>query len=239
MVSLSMGPFKFDLCSRQMPFLLRLKILAQRCALINLEDNARVANYLQTLPAKSQHMLLLSEGLKQITIDETRRRAGESIDLATECTKRHLVLLECEAVLVSLCLYLVLIGLGEHVDLQEMKESLAHAQDLCQMFPDSAGLLAPACQNIDHSISHTHSDIKTIYTKEIKEVLWHLPSHRVGALERCTNGHIYSKLTSLGCPECGRQVVRPIDTLHHEDFLLAMNNLSTSFDDKAYKREVF
>lgn len=240
LLRLASFPFAIGLCGANVPFRLRFELLSQRCRLITLEDLAGILTFLEPMRHESQHMSLLVDGLRQMGKKEATEQLGSLAKLIIECKNRLLKRLECEALLVLSLYHQLLRSLGSPVDIQETVRALDRAKQLCQTYPNTAGLLLPAYHNVSGVLRGTRMSPKTYYTTDLREVLWSWPAHKLGGLTKCTNGHVYSSLTSDDCLECGKEA--PVAEasvaryLEPNDFLLAMKAGNTGFDGTAYRK---
>ena len=230
------------LCNSKMPFRMRMDSIFQRCRLITLIESIRMVKTLEVLSQQSRHTTVMIEGLRDLTISQAEHQISEMAHIIAECQEKSLKRLECEAHLLHSCFHLVLRELGDKKSDHSAEDNMKKAQDLCAKYPDTAGLLLPACYNIKRSLNPMWRTIKTFFDAEFKDVWWHWPQHHVGALEQCPNGHLYSSLAWSDCPECGRRVEKPEDLsstpLLDQEFVVAMKTISTGFDGTAYRRQL-
>ena len=205
---------------------------------MTLEDSVRILGHLERLPIQSQHMGILVKLLRETAIDSGQKAFDQIACLVEACQSRHLKRLECEMHLISVCFTLALRGIDPATP-SEQNDHLSLARELCQTYPDTAGLLAPIFERIHQSVQNERNSVKTYYARRFKDLFWSWPAHKIGTLQRCENGHVYSRQTWPECPECGRYVLRQEDAppteLHDQDFVTAMQSMTTSFDVSAYR----
>lgn len=194
---------------------------------------------LDVVSQQSRHTTVMAQGLRALTIGQAENHISQMAGLISKCQKMSLKRLECEARLVHTCFHLVLRELGKPKSTDPDNENMQMAQNLCEKYPDTAGLLLPAYHNIKRSLTHTGVGVKTFCDPESQDIWWHWPEHHVGALDQCLNGHLYSSQKRPDCPECGREIKEPQDftplPLQDLEFMHAMKTLPASFDGAAYR----
>ena len=122
------------------PYRLRFDALFYRSRLIVLEESLRMLVALKDTRQTSQHTLLMTEGMKNMTISEAQVDLAALRDTTTECQSKDMRRLEAEFHLIQLCFHIVLKDAGVMSEL-EVDASLRKIWDLCRTYPDSAGLL--------------------------------------------------------------------------------------------------
>ena len=205
-----------------------------------LAECIRMINIIGNISQQSRHTAILAEGLRALAIHEAEKQISELRLTIDRCQSMLFKRLECESHLVHACLQLILSHLNNSDMGETIHEQLERARSLCRRYPDTAGLLLPAYHHIKRAMTGTRAAIVTLCDVEFKDVWWHWPEHYLGALEQCSNGHLYSSHKRPGCPECGRVVEDmenlPPVPLQDVAFLHAMTTLSVGFDGAAYRR---
>ena len=190
------------------PYRLRFDILLRRARLVTLQEAVRMMNTIRIKGDPSQHAAVLMQFLRDITLDEAAKHIATLAASIMECEAKNLKRLEAEARLIQISFHLVINSLDETSNLQDIESSLRRTLDLCQTYPDTAGLLLPNYTNIKAVIQGTRKH-EGMYTKDSHKVWWTWPKHLLGSLTHCRNGHPYSAATWSDCPECGREVKKP------------------------------
>jgi len=208
----------------------QLNLLFYRTRLIVLEEGIRMQTALREIENASQHTTILIHKLQDISLQEATRHITKLRETIMDCEGKNLKRLEAECRLVQLCFYITLKTIGKTSEL-EVNVTLQKTLDLCQTYPDTAGLLISTYREVKEAIlqGRPSSTISTIYVKGPASPWWTWPKHQVGSLEHCKYGHPYSKATwAAGCPECGRETakVEPVSPDDHltspQDFMKAM-----------------
>ena len=193
------APDEFDMNS---PYRLRFDALFYRSRLIVLEESLRMLVALKDTRQTSQHTLLMTEGMKNMTISEAQVHLAALRNTITECQSKDMRRLEAEFHLIQLCFHIVLKDAGVMSEL-EVDASLRKIWDLCRTYPDSAGLLTNTYAAMKDHIRgvRRHMDL---YSSRNVWSSW--PRHTTGDLQHCKYGHSYSGTTWDSCLECGRDV---------------------------------
>lgn len=231
----------FSLSGLSLGFRLRFDALFHRCRLIKLEESVKIVKHLSKLTDTSQHTSLLIEGLRLFTIPQAQQHISELRINAIECQGKSLAKLEAEMHLVQSCFEIVLRDLTLEKRFAGVEENLRKVRELCQMYPSTAGLLLPAYQNIRRLSASSQLIGKTIYSRELKDVWWSWPKHKVGDLRQCPRGHPYSGISWSDCPECGMEVSKKPDAidpnrlLKNNEFVISIKTPPLSFDGSSYR----
>lgn len=221
-------------------FRLRFDALFYRCRLITLDEAVRMLAPLEAMCDRSEHSSLLTNGIRRMTIEEAKQRELDIEASIQECNLKKMKRLETEFRLFQLCFQIVPHDLGAR-NFIGAEANLQRVLELCETFPDTAGLFMPSYQNIRRIISGYQQQRNRLYTSEIRGTWWSWPRHHVGHLKCCDNGHWYShKAWPSGCPECGREVPKPepVDPkkfLKEDAFVVAMRKTSPSFNVNGYR----
>lgn len=218
------------------PYRLRVDALFYRARLIVSEEGVRMLVALRKIGGTSQHAALLMQFLKDITIEDTSKYITSLRTLITECDTKNLKRLEAEVRLIQLYFHMVLHNVGKTSEL-EVDASLKRILELCQTYPDTAGLLVDTYNTVKDVIRGRRST-SNMYAKDSVDTWWSWPKHHVGNLQHCQYGHPYSGTTWDSCPECGKEVPRPEGTspndfLKELDFVAAMK--ATKMDQNSYR----
>ena len=209
------GAFK----AANLPFRPRLESLYHRCRLMILEDAAYMVGEIKKLEA-SKHTDILLQGLRFSIVTE----AQESISLLhvaiADCASKHFKRLEVEFRLIQVSLHTVLhsFEIGSGVEIQASAKAMA---ELCQQYPDTAGVFWPTCSALKRAVDNGSRQWDFRLYSKISNDFWkQWAGHEVGYLRHCINGHPYSGYVFSDCPECGRYVELPQeDKTNYQSFL--------------------
>ena len=179
---------------------------------------------LRNLRNTSQHTLLMSEGMRHMTISEAQGYLASLRDVIIDCQSKNLKRLEAEFHLIQIGFHIVLQDVGVTSELK-VDISLRKTWDLCHTYPDSAGLLVNTYVAVEDHVRGVRRN-GNLYSS--RNVWWSWPKHVTGNLQHCSKyGHPYSGATWDGCPECGREVRKlatmdPNRLLKENDFVAVM-----------------
>ena len=218
----------------------RMQSLHYRCKLASLEENCRMLMPILEMGRLSQHAVVLAQGLSCVTIESLERELHQIKDSIMVCHSKGLHRLEVELRLIRLAAGLAMDSVGLQGTLMGANAELSSVAKLCQRFPQTAGPLLTSYNRIQSFLSRNKNLAgHPIYTKTCHETWWTWPKHGTGNLKQCENGHPYSGMTMIHCPECGPEnkdeKLREIDTntrMRPQDFIAAMK--SQSFDGSSY-----
>ncbi len=213
------------------PYLLHFDALFYRCRLIVLEEGLRMQIALNNIRANSQHTSIMAKTLKDMTVMEAKEHLVTIGTAIGACEAKRLKRLETELRLVQICFHMVLRDAGTRSELN-VSASLTKTQDLCQMFPQTAGLLSNTYVAVK-AVVDGQQRCGRMYTEASVKVWWTWPKYVVGKLKFCKFGHPYSGETWDNCPECGEEVqkpqaINPESFLKEKDFVAAMRAMTTS-----------
>lgn len=219
-----------------LPYRLRFDALYYRARLISLEEGIKTIESLRKIANASQHTLLLVEGIQRMTIHEAKEHLPKLSLVIEICETKNLKRLEAEIRLIQICYHNVLKEVGTLSGL-DIEASFRRTLDLCQRYPDTAGLLLSTWSAMRDVVSGIRR-YSNMYTQNARDIWWTWPRHKIGHLQHCRYGHPYSSLVWTDCPECGREVpkkvpVSPNTFLKEKEFVEAMKSPIT-FDANAY-----
>ena len=212
-----------------LPYRLRYDVLFSRFRLIALEEGVRMLGPLRRQREPSRHASLLIQSLHDLMLNEAPKHIAALGDIIAQCEVKNLKRLEAESRLVQVCFHLLLKGTEKQSEL-EVITSLNRVSELCQTYPETAGLLEKVYTAVRASILG-NQPISKMYDKESLAIWWSWPKHELGSLQYCKNDHPYSGVSGMGCLECGQEVEqvtpdKPDSHLQEVEFLAAMKNFS-------------
>ena len=209
------GAFK----TANLPFKPRLESLYHRCRLMILEDAAYMVGEIKKLEA-SKHTDILLQGLRFSIVTEAQEIILRLDVAIADCASKHLKRLEIEFRLIQISIHTVLhsLEISSGVDIQASAKAMV---ELCQQYPDTAGVFWPTCSALKRAVDNGSRQWNfRLYTKISSEFWKKWAGHEVGYLRHCINGHPYSGYVFSDCPECGRYVELPQeDKTDYQSFL--------------------
>lgn len=187
-----------------LPFRLRLDSLFYRCRLLVLDESVHMLETIQKMDNRTQHSKLLVDGLRALSTSQAGEVIKDIGKAITECRSKSLKRLEVEFRLMQIALHRILRSLNTTSDLN-VQGSIQVAIQLCQEYPDTAGIFLSDCLSVKSAIEQGRIDWKIdLYKKEANEFWKRWANYEVGTLSHCNFGHPYSAGTFRDCPECGR-----------------------------------
>ena len=184
----------------------RFDALYSRAKLVVFEEKIRMLEALRAIEKPYQHTITLIEVEQYFLNIEAEHYLTTLQSVIVQCEENHLKRLECEVRLIQVYFHVLARHAGVVGHHLEAESSLRRIATLCWTYPDTAGQYLDAFRNVRDFVYGRQPHGK-LYAASTRDLWWSWPKHKIGHLEHCAHGHLYSSKTWVGCSECGHEVV--------------------------------